>query len=118
MSQTVPRSHLVLLYSWAASNFHVLVPKRRGTGYLSVPYGHHPIPGLDAIADRAGVDVTGLDGALCFECGGRVFHGSDAVRSAFVAQVVPALEAHYGMASREVTETDFWRLHPQFSRGK
>ena len=61
--------------------------------------------------------MTGLDGALCFEYGGRVFHGSESERSAFVAQVVPALEAHYGMASREVSESDFWRLHPQFSRG-
>ena len=45
---------LVLLYSWAASNFHVLVPKKRGVGYLAVPYGHRPNPGLDQIAARAG----------------------------------------------------------------
>lgn len=103
---------LVLLYSWAASNFHVLVPKKRGAGYLAVPYGHHPNPGLDQIAARVRVDVTGLDGALCFECGGAVFHGGDAARAAFASKIMPALEAHYGMASREIPEGEFWRLHP------
>ena len=103
---------LVLLYSWVANNFHVLVPKKRGVGYLAVPYGHHPIPGLDQIAARAMVDVTGLDGALCFACGGAVFHGGDAVRAAFAAKVMPALEAYYGMASREISVGEFWRQHP------
>ena len=112
------KSNLVLLYSWVANNFHVLVPKRRGSGYLSAPYGHHPIPGLDAVATSAGVDVTGIDGALCFECGGGVFHGSDEIRSAFAAKVVPPLELHYGMASREVDASEFWRLHPHSSLGR
>ena len=71
-----------------------------------------PTPGLDQIAARARVDVTGLDGALCFECGGAVFHGGDAERAAFASKIMPALEAHYGMASREIPEGEFWRLHP------
>jgi len=79
---------------------------------LAVPYGHHVDQRLDKIADLVGTDVTGLDGALCFECGGSVFHGGDATRAAFAAKVVPALEAHYAMDSREVPEIDFWRLHP------
>lgn len=111
-------SNHVLLYCWVANNFHVLVPKRRGTGYLSAPYGHHPIPGLDAVATSAGVDVTGLDGALCFECGGSVFHGAEDIRRAFVSQVVPPLELHYGMASREIDASEFWRLHPHSSPGR
>lgn len=106
---------LVLLYSWVANNFNVLVPKRRGAGYLRVPYGHHVIPGLDALAHRVGVDVTGLDGALCFECGGSVFNGSAAVKQAFAAKVVPLLEAHYGMASREISADEFWKLHPCYT---
>lgn len=103
---------LVLLYCWVAANFHVLVPKKRGAGYLAVPYGHHQNQGLDRIGDLAGVDVTGLDGALCFECGGKVFHGGDCARAAFVAKVIPPLEVHYGMASREISVNEFWRLHP------
>jgi len=102
----------VLLYSWVANNFHVLVPKRRGVGYLAVPYGHHPNPGLDDVANLLRVDVTGLDGALCFECGGAVFHGGEVARTAFASKIVPALEAHYGMASREIEPSEFWAAHP------
>lgn len=109
---------LVLLYSWVASNFNVLVPKRRGKGFLSVPYGHHPNPDLDAIADLARVDLTGLDGALCFECGGSVYHGNDGARAEFVSKVVPSLEKHYNMPSREITDGEFWQLHPHFMNRK
>lgn len=108
---------LVLLYSWVASTFQILVPKKRGVGYLAVPYGHHHDPGLDQIAARAGVDVTGLDGALVFECESTVFYGGDAVRADFAAKVMTAVENHYGMTSREISESDFWRLHP-LGRGK
>ena len=106
-----------LLWCWVASGFHVLVPKRRSDGYLRAPYGHHPDPGLDRIAALVHVDVVGLDGALYFECGGSVYHGSEAVREAFAAKVVPALEQHYGVSAREIGPGEFWRLHPQFDAG-
>ena len=108
----------MLLYSWVANSLQVLVPKKRGSGYLAVPYGHHPNPGLDHVATVAGVDVMGLDGALCFDCGGRVFHGGGDVRATFLAKVIPALEAHYGMASREISVSEFWRLHPVAARDR
>ncbi len=101
-----------LLYCWVASGLHVLVPKRRGMGFLKTPYGHHLDRGLDAIADAAHVDVTGLDGALCFECSGKIYHGGKAARDAFAAVIVPRLQTHYGWNAREVDETEFWRLYP------
>lgn len=56
--------------------------------------------------------MFGLDGALFFECSGSVFHGTPAVREAFAAKVVPALERHYGLRAQEISESEFWQLHP------
>lgn len=102
----------MLLWCWVANGFNVLIPKRRGIGYLRVPYGHHHDPALDAIGELVGVDVLGLDGALLFECGGAVFNAAPSVRDAFAAKVVPALERHYGLSAREVSPGEFWQFHP------
>lgn len=102
----------MLRWCWVANGFNVLIPKRRGIGYLRVPYGHHHDAALDAIGALVGVDVFGLDGALFFECSGSVFHGAPAVREAFAAKVVPALERHYGLGALEISQDEFWRLHP------
>lgn len=116
ITRKAPAKGLVLLYCWVASNFNVLVPKRRGAGYLAVPYGHHSIAGLDAVASLMRVDVTGLDGALCFECGGAVYHGGSEARAQFAAKAIPALQKHYGMEALEISETEFWERHPLFTR--
>ena len=109
-------SRKTLLYCWVAQNLCVLVPKKRGEGYLKMPYGHHHNMALTDIAndarDDAHVDVMGLDGALEFECGGRIFHGGEVVRKEFSSKVIPRLEEHYGYASREIHETEFWEKHP------
>lgn len=101
-----------LLYCWVSQNFCVLVPKKRGVGYLKVPYGHHYDGALTDIANAAHVDVVGLDGALMFECGGAVFHGGDAARQSFAAKIVPKLESHYGLSSREISSVEYWEKHP------
>lgn len=101
-----------LLYCWVAKTLSVLVPKKRGEGYLKVPYGHHHIMALTDIANDADVDVTGLDGALEFECGWKIFHGGEATRKDLSSKVIPRLETHYGYAAREIHEKEFWEKHP------
>lgn len=101
-----------LLYCWVAQNLNVLVPKVRGEGFLKIPYGHHHNQSLTAIANNAGVDVNGLDGALCFECSAAIFHGSEAVKDAFVEKVIPPLEKYYGMPSRKIESNEFWEKNP------
>lgn len=101
-----------LLYCWVAQTLSVLVPKKRGEGYLKVPYGHHYNEALTDIANAAHVDVTGLDGALEFECGGSVFHGGEAARNEFLSKVIPRLETYYGYAAREIHEKEFWEKNP------
>ena len=99
-----------LLYSWSAAMFRVLVPKQRGEGFLRVPYGHHPKPELDRIAAVARCDVFGLDGALDFEVPGAIYHGGKTERDAFVAKIVPLLEAHYGVPAREISSEEQFDL--------
>lgn len=101
-----------LLYCWVAQGFNVLVPKKRGNGYLKVPYGHHHDSALAQIADDAGVDVTGLDGALAFECSSSIFYGSAAGKNEFASKVMPPLERRYGCASREIRAAEFWEKNP------
>lgn len=107
-----PSQQKTLLYCWVAQVFSVLVPKQRGTGYLRQPYGHHHNQELTDIAFGSHCDVFGLDGALEFQVGGKRFHGEQSGRDEFVAEVMPKLERYYGMASREVTQAEYWELHP------
>lgn len=101
-----------LLYCWVFECFAVLVPKQRGYGYLRIPYGHHNNKSLNAIGDLVACDIFGLDGHLEFQCSGAIFHGPAKGRADFADRVVAALEKYYGMTAREITEPEFWRLHP------
>lgn len=100
-----------LLYCWFPTRLDVLVPKRRGNGFVKVPWGHHQDPGLTDIERAAGCDVFGLDGCLMFECGIRVAT-YEASRKAFEDVVLPALQRHYGWPCRKVTSSEYWRLNP------
>ena len=101
-----------LLFAWVASNFQVLVPKKRGAGFLRVALGHHQDKELADVATAAGCDLFGLDGALQFDCGGAIFHGGNDARQAFESRVVHRLEAHYGFEARAISPGAFWVLHP------
>jgi hypothetical protein len=101
-----------LLYCWVAGGFSVLVPKKKGEGYLKVPYGHHYIDELTAIADKMRSDVWGLDGALDFHVRGALFHGPESGRVAFSEAIMPLLERYYGFPSREIVVAEFWQLNP------
>ena len=46
----------------------VLVPKRRGKGFLKCPVGHHS-NWLSDFVDSMGIDCVGLDGYLSLETG-------------------------------------------------
>jgi len=105
-------SQKTLLFCWVSNVFSVLVPKKRGEGFLKVPYGHHNNPALNAVGDAVGLDITGLDGALMLECGGKVYHGGKEIRKSFEGRVISMLEKHYGLRAREVTEKEYWAKHP------
>lgn len=100
-----------LLYCWMSTTLEVLVPKRRGDGFVRTPLGHHHDDGLADIERLAGCDLFGLDGALSFDA--RRDATYEEKRAAFVARVLPALERHYCWSSREISRQQFWELHPQ-----
>lgn len=100
-----------LLYCWMWARMEVLVPKKRGSGYLKVPFGHHADDELGHLETVAECDIFGLDGALSFECGAQISSCPDK-RTKFEARILPGLQKHYKMDTREVSETEFWRLHP------
>jgi hypothetical protein len=100
-----------LLWTWDASAFMVLVPKRRGTGFLRMPLGHHFDFELSNIETAAGCDICGLDGALVFEVALDVYCSHEQ-RDDFSYRIVPLLTKHYGLPAQEVSAPDFWALRP------
>lgn len=101
------KDNRVLLALWWGAHLLVLVPKRRGAGYLAQPYGHHQNPALDAVGAAVGCDVIGLDGYLDFT------YPSETIddplgREAFASTICRRLEHHYGCPSRRVDAPEFW----------
>lgn len=104
-----------LLFCWISSHLSVLVPKKRGTGFLAVPYGHHYNQALTDIGNVARCDVTGLDGSLMFRCGKGIradFHLDEATKKSFADIVIPRLEKHYDIQAKEVDLQEYWQNHP------
>lgn len=98
------------LLVWARPDNHevnILVPKKRGAGYLKVPLGHHT-SALSSIAYDIGYDIYGLDGCLAIQTG---FIWRDK-KSALLERIIPPIAAHYGMDWREIGANEYWRLHP------
>lgn len=104
-----------LLYHWLGRELLVLVPKKRGSGYLRVPYGHHIDVLLDDIAYKVKCDFIGLDGHLECVPSDSTYTGPNR-QAKFQSVLIPLLEAHYVKTSREVTATEFWQLHPSTVR--
>lgn len=101
-----------LLWCWVAGCLNVLVPKKRGTGFLKVPYGHHHITELTEIANSVNSDVCGLDGCLEFACSGSIYHGSTEDRLKYSRKIIPQLESYYGCQATEVNQAEYWMNHP------
>ena len=97
-------------FIWDIGGLNVAIPKKRGTGYLKQPYGHHAIPDLDAIAFDESVDMCGLDGYLNLEYG---YIHPDSRRS-IVDRVMPRLAAHYGFSKWREDYQGFWDVVERF----
>lgn len=96
-----------LLVFVAAYQVMILVPKRRGEGFLKAPFGHHAGP-LTQVEAKIGFDLWGLDGSLDVQTG----YTSRSDKADLLARIIPPICAHYGMTYREVDHDEFWALHP------
>ena len=86
------------------SGLNIAIPKRRGTGYLKQPYGHHAIAALDEISYDEKIDMNGLDRHLNLE----YRYVEVANRAEIVARVLPRLARHYGFKNWREDYNGFW----------
>lgn len=97
-------------YMWDDSGLNIVIPKRRGDGYLLVPYGHHNNPKLNTISDSVNVaDVTGLDGYLNFRFSSKVIYDVSK-RAEIVEIVMPQLAAYFDFKFWAEDSGEFWRV--------
>lgn len=105
MTETV--KELLVLANPSRAEISILVPKRRGTGFVKVPFGHHANKALGQIEDEIGYDIYGLDG--CLEVNTGYFFEE---KEALLEKIMPPISKHYGMPWRELSEEDWWSHHP------
>lgn len=79
----------------------IKVPKRRGTGFLKVPCGHHHEPWMHDI----GYDVTGLDGMIDIECGYVKKEDQEEVAE----KIMPLIQKRFDFEWELVHSSDFWK---------
>ncbi len=99
-----------LLWNIFPNHISVLVPKKRGTGYLRQPYGHHIDRGLEEVRNQIDyIDIFGLDGALEIMI---TINEYDEKQKAKAREIMDVLSKHYGYPHREVKRNEFWERHP------
>jgi len=90
----------LLLWMYFDGSICILVPKKRGTGFLRVPYGHHVDDGLEDVrCELDMVDLFGLDGYLRVDCNKWCDQDRDRV---YAHKVMSAFGAHYGVNYKEI----------------
>ncbi|ENI4487358.1 hypothetical protein ABXZ88_003230 [Vibrio fluvialis] len=102
-----------LLWMYLNDGIDVLVPKKRGLGYLRQPYGHHSNPLLDDAVWRVKgceqIDIFGLDGNLTLRVNQYEF---DDPKRILATALMDSLSTYYGWPHREVTPKEYWSNHP------
>ncbi|WP_219096196.1 hypothetical protein [Pseudomonas sp. UMAB-40] len=84
----------------------VLIPKRRGIGFLKAPLGHH-MNDLARLSHELDLDFVGLDGALeIYGACMSPLKGDD--YSAVITQALPAISALNGFPFRVVERAEFY----------
>ena len=97
------------IYMWDRGGLNILIPKRRGTGYLKVPFGHHAVSGLNDIECAVSADFDGLEGYLSVEYIHRP-HGYSKSEEEAVALIMPMLAKHYGFTTWREDAKLFWKI--------
>ncbi|HFD4018793.1 TPA: hypothetical protein ACF3XO_004512 [Vibrio parahaemolyticus] len=102
-----------LLWMYLGNGIDVLVPKKRGSGYLLQPYGHHNNSLLNDAVWRVegcdGIDIFGLDGSLELRVNKYDFQDPKRI---FATALMDSLSTYYGWPHREVKPNEYWTKHP------
>lgn len=92
------------IYIWDNGGLSILVPKRRGMGYLKTPYWHKHVDALSDIEEIERVTLSGLDGCLSFDYG----YVELGKRQPIIDRVMPKLSAYYGFTEWREDAAAFW----------
>lgn len=111
MTRQAPTDGRELVALFQDPNLFVLVPRKRGAGFLRVPLGHHHCPLADLEA-RIGCDIIGLDGHLWIDVGYTLPYAGEAKRHEAAKAILQVLGAFYELPWREAWPAEFWRRHP------
>ncbi len=104
MTSNIADKTLLWLIDGGSSSIYVLVPKKRGTGYLKQPYGHRSNAALDDAINRVkDCDVFGLDGYL--EICANVDEDENKV---LAVAMMDSLSTYYQFPHREVSRVEFF----------
>lgn len=100
-----------LLWLYIHTSIYVLVPKKRGSGFLMAPYGHHINPELEDVRQlqMGGVDIFGLDGCLQLCVNKHDFEDPD---EQYATKLMTALSGYYQMPFEKITSDEYFRLNP------
>lgn len=112
MSQTNSMPHQEpakkeLLYIFRERSIHILVPKKRGEGFLRTPIGHHRSP-LSDLSYKIGFDMFGLDAEIFVDTG----YVWEDKKPQLVERVLKPISELLGFPYREISHTEFHDLHP------
>lgn len=100
-------SEKILLVYFSVESIDILVPKKRGEGFLKVPLGHHACALSGFTNEHIPFDVFGIDGMLSVRTG-RMSQRHDELEES----VVKPLSAFYGYPYKIVSHEEFWSHHP------
>lgn len=101
-------SEKILLVYFSVESIDILVPKKRGEGFLKVPLGHHACDLSTFTSEHISFDVFGLDGMLSVQTG----YISQSQYAELEESVVKPLSAFYNYPYKIVSHEEFWSHHP------
>lgn len=100
-----------ILVCFLSGRVEMLIPKKRGEGFLKVPLGHHH-NGLSKVAMTLSYDVFGLDGALEIVLPRSQAYIMPKDQTVFLKTNVEPLTNYLGFPYRVVSSGEFWTKHP------
>lgn len=111
------RSDKEILVAFFQKQVSLLIPKKRGVGFLRQPLGHHACP-LSLLAYDLRYDMFGLDGSLDIELGRGNGCLNDKQQADFCTEIVVPIAKLFNFPYRVVDIHEFWDNHPTSKKSK
>lgn len=96
-----------LLVHFRQTYVAVLVPKKRGEGFLKIPLGHHNCP-LSQVERDVGYDIFGLEGELEIQTGYISSEDYEELKENVIKPIAECLQLPY----RVIDQDEYFAKHP------